>query len=143
MSTTGACCSLVFLPFFLALIFISIIAHSAPPVLPLRTLISLHIYIPLASPVTSSPRPLSVHPSTSSPFPQDAPALFTCLLLAIFSYARSVTTLPRFLEFNSTDCCQNRSDPSDEDANTRSGNTIADYSPHTHSYLLQQRNRWN
>lgn len=135
MSTGGALLLTSLPPFFLALIFISIIAHSASPVRPLRTLIFLHIYIPLASPVTSSP-PLSVpHPSTSSPFSQDAPALFTCFLLAIFSYARS-STLPHF--WNSTDCCQNRSDLSDEDANTQSQITH-----HTHSYLLQQRNRWN
>lgn len=141
MSTRGAVLLTSLPPFFLALIFLSIIAHSALPVLPLRTLIFLHIYIPLASPVTSTPpHPLSVHrPSTSSPFSQDAPALFTSLLLAIFSYARSATTLPRFLEFNSTACCQNRSNLSDEDANTV--RTQLQITHHTH--LMQQRNHWN
>lgn len=87
---------------------------------PLRTLIFLRIYILL----TSSPsHPLSFHrPPHPTPFPQDAPALFTCLLLA-----RSLRIYPpSFLEFNSTDCCQNRRVLSDEDADT-----IANYSPHT------------
>lgn len=52
-----------------------------------------------------------ISPSTSIPFSQDAPALFTCLPLHsdpschLFIHSFCIYP-PSFLEFNSTDCCQ-------------------------------------
>lgn len=129
------------LPVFLADFYINYCPFCSP-LLPLRTLIFLHIYIPLDSPVTSSP-PLSVHHrSTSSPFSQDAPALFTCLLLAIFSYARSVTTLPRFGNLIAQTAAKTGAICQMKTQADRVG-TQLQITHHTHSYLPQQRNRWN
>lgn len=41
---------------------------------------------------------------------------------------------PSFLEFNSTDGCQNRSDPSDEDANTHRVGTQSQITHHTRTH---------